>query len=130
MTRTDIVTHIMMIVSCLLSISVHEWAHAKMADFLGDDTPRLQGRVTLTPWVHWDPLGTVLIIISTFLGIGIGWGKPVYTNYHRYTRVRPGVGRTLVAGAGPLSNVVIAVIFGLAIRFGLHRFDPGFTGTW
>jgi len=130
MTKDQFVFDVMAIVSLLLSISVHEWAHAKAADLLGDDTPRRQGRVTLTPWVHWDPVGTVLMVLSVIMGFGIGWGKPVQTDSRRYTKVRPHVGLVLVAAAGPLSNLLIASILGLGIRFDLFRFDPEFTGLW
>jgi len=130
MTKEEFVFDVMAIVSLLLSISVHEWAHAKTADLLGDDTPRRLGRVTLTPWVHWDPIGTVLMVISVFLGFGIGWGKPVPTDPRRYTKTRPHVGLVLVAAAGPLSNLLIALVLGLCVRFDLFRFDPEFTGLW
>jgi len=114
------------ITTLLFSIAIHEWAHAVTADFLGDDTPRRQGRVTLWPPAHWDPLGTVFMVLSSFFGVGIGWGKPVVTNPTRYTRLKPLTGDSVVAFAGPLSNFVLAGIFAVLIRVGAFRFDPFF----
>lgn len=61
----------------LLSITLHEFGHAFSADRLGDPTPRSQGRVTLWPDKHLDPIGTVMIIFTLLSGFGLGWGKPV-----------------------------------------------------
>ena len=115
--------HLIMVLSALiLGITVHEAAHAYSADALGDDTPRLQGRVTLWPLAHLDPLGTVLMVASAIAGFGIGWGKPVQTNPSRYRRSIPmRTGHSLVVIAGPISNLVIALIFGTLLRF--HLFD-------
>jgi Zn-dependent protease len=91
----------------------HEFSHAWVATKLGDDTPRLQGRVTLNPVAHIDLLGTVILpFLSTlFMGGFLGWGKPVYT---QTAKLRGGLnGLLLVALAGPFSNVIMAVILGL-----------------
>jgi Zn-dependent protease len=91
----------------------HEFAHAWMATRLGDDTPRLQGRVTLNPLAHVDMIGTLLLpAVTSLLGYGfLGWGKPVYT---QTSKLRGGLnGLLLVALAGPGSNVVLAVILGI-----------------
>jgi Zn-dependent protease len=88
----------------------HEFAHAWVATKLGDDTPRLQGRVTLNPLAHVDWIGTVLLpAVTSLIGAGfLGWGKPVSTNP---SKLRGGLnGMALVALAGPASNVVFAVI--------------------
>ncbi|MCL4401985.1 MAG: site-2 protease family protein [Acidobacteria bacterium] len=88
----------------------HEFAHAWVATKLGDDTPRLDGRVTLHPLAHVDWLGTVILpAVTSLLGAGfLGWGKAVQTNPGK---LRGGLnGLALVALAGPLSNVVFAVI--------------------
>ena len=88
----------------------HEFAHAWVATKLGDDTPRLQGRVTLNPLAHVDWIGTVLLpAVTSLLGAGfLGWGKPVSTNP---SKLRGGLnGMALVALAGPASNVVFAVV--------------------
>jgi Zn-dependent protease len=92
----------------------HEFAHAWVATKLGDDTPRREGRVTLNPLAHVDWIGTALLpaLTSLFGGGFIGWGKPVNTNP---SRLRWGLnGLALVALAGPASNVVFAVILGVA----------------
>lgn len=88
----------------------HEFAHAWVATRLGDDTPRLQGRLTLNPLAHVDWLGTTILpFVTTLLSGGfIGWGKPVYT---QTSKLRGGLnGLALVAMAGPASNIVMAVI--------------------
>lgn len=107
------------------SLSIHEWAHAFAADRLGDDTPRLQGRVTLNPIAHMDLLGTVIFpLVCIFLlkgGIFFGWGKPVMVNHANFThKKRDDIITTL---AGPASNVVLALL--AAIVGGLvYRADP------
>jgi len=88
----------------------HEFAHAWVADRLGDDTPRMEGRVTLNPLAHVDPLGTVLIplISSMFGGVFFGWGRSVNCNP---ARLKGGyTGLVKVAIAGPISNVLFAIV--------------------
>jgi len=92
----------------------HEFSHAWVATQLGDDTPRLQGRVTLNPLAHVDWMGTAILpfLSSLFMGGFLGWGKPVYT---QTAKLRGGLnGLLLVALAGPFSNVIMAVILGMA----------------
>ncbi|MGH9719963.1 MAG: site-2 protease family protein, partial [Bryobacteraceae bacterium] len=93
----------------------HEFAHAWVAERLGDDTPRLEGRVTLNPLAHVDWIGTVFLpLITSLMGAGfLGWGRPVNTNP---SKLRGGLrGLAIVAMAGPASNVVFAaVLAGLA----------------
>jgi len=92
----------------------HEFAHAWTATRLGDDTPRLEGRVTLYPLAHVDWIGTAILpFVTSLLGAGfLGWGKPVRTNPNK---LRGGLnGLAIVSLAGPASNVVMAVILGLA----------------
>ncbi len=92
----------------------HEFAHAWVATKLGDDTPAREGRVTLHPLAHVDWLGTLILpAIISLTGAGfIGWGKPVNTNP---SRLRGGLnGLAVVALAGPASNVIFAVVLGLA----------------
>lgn len=94
----------------------HEFAHAWAATRLGDDTPRLQGRLTLNPLAHVDWLGTTILpaLTSLFGGGLLGWGKPVYSNP---SKLRWGLnGLALVAMAGPASNVVFAVILAVVAR--------------
>jgi len=112
----------------------HEFAHAWVATKLGDDTPRLQGRVTLNPLAHVDWLGTAILPFLTSLLAGgfLGWGKPVYTND---SKLRGGLnGLALVALAGPSSNIVMAVILAIVARL-TAGFAPAFAlfalkGVW
>ena len=88
----------------VIAITLHEASHAIVATWLGDDLPRIQGRVTLNPIRHLDPLGTVMIVIASF-----GWGRPVLVNPYQL-RFGPRRGMALVAAAGPASNILLAVI--------------------
>lgn len=85
------------------------------ADRLGDSTPRLQGRVTLNPIKHLDPMGTMMILMSSLAGFGIGWGKPVQVQPANF-RMSPFEGMGLVAIAGPISNLVLATLGGIAFQ--------------
>lgn len=103
----------------------HEFAHAWVATRLGDDTPRLQGRVTLNPIAHVDWIGTALLpLFTSLLGAGfIGWGKPVQTNPGK---LRGGInGLALVSVAGPASNVVMAVVLAVITIATVH-ISPAF----
>lgn len=107
---------ILFIVILLLSIIVHEISHGYMADLLGDPTARLQGRLTLNPLKHIDPIGSILVpIVTSMSGFTFGWAKPVIYNPYNLKDRRKG--EFLIALAGPLSNLVIALIFGTIIRF-------------
>jgi Zn-dependent protease len=106
------------LISLLIAIDVHEFAHAWVANELGDPTARYQGRLSLNPLVHLDPMGTAMMLFSVFYGFGIGWGKPVPVD-PRYLRKGPRVGMGLVAAAGPLSNLVLAAVLAVPIRLGL-----------
>ena len=88
----------------LIAISFHEFAHAYAADKLGDDTPRRQGRLTLNPMAHLDPVGCFLLLFA-----GFGWGKPVEID-GRYYR-NPARDTMLVALAGPVSNFIQSLKF-------------------
>lgn len=95
----------------VLSLTVHEFAHAYTADRLGDPTPRRYGRVTLNPLSHLDPFGTLLMLL-----VGFGFAKPVPINPYALGRWQ-----TLwVAAAGPISNILIAAVCALLLKFGSH----------
>jgi Zn-dependent protease len=103
------------IVIILLSLAVHEYAHAKLADVAGDPTPRVYGRVTLNPIAHLDPAGTIMILLSAMSGFGIGWGKPVPVNPSRMRN--PRWDHFVSVAGGPLSNLLLAAVAALALRF-------------
>ena len=96
------------VLGMLAGITTHEFSHAAVADQLGDHQPRALGRVSLNPLRHLDPLGTALLVL-----VGIGWGKPVPVNI---AALHPGrTGMALVAGAGPVANLLVAL--GLALIY-------------
>lgn len=97
-------------VSLLIGISFHEFCHAFVADALGDPTPRSQGRVSLNPARHFDPMGTVLMILA-----GFGWGRPVMFNPARL-RINPSLGIVLTKLAGPASNFLVAAALAAPLR--------------
>lgn len=107
---------ILSIVILILSVIIHEVCHGYMADRLGDPTARLQGRLTLNPIKHLDPVGSVLVpLITSLSGFTFGWAKPV--PYNPYNLKNKRLGEFLIALAGPASNIAIALVFGLFIRF-------------
>ncbi|HHY13277.1 MAG TPA: site-2 protease family protein [Thermoanaerobacterales bacterium] len=95
----------------LISITIHEFSHAKAADVLGDPTPRLSGRLTLNPIAHLDPLGLLVLWIAKF-----GWAKPVPVNPRYFDSPRRGM--ILVSLAGPLSNILLAFISLFILKVG------------
>ena len=103
-----------LVIALLYAITIHEFFHAWTANKLGDPTAKMQGRLTLNPLAHLDPLGTICIFIAHF-----GWGKPVPVNpgYFKHPR-RDDV---LVSAAGPISNFVSALLFGLIFQI-LYKF--------
>ena len=97
----------------LFSLTAHEFAHAFAAWRLGDNTAERAGRLTLNPLAHLDPIGTLMLLF-----IGFGYAKPVPVNLRNLRR--PLRDETIIAAAGPLSNLAIALVVGLALRF----FEP------
>lgn len=105
------------IIILIFSVVIHEVSHGLMADRLGDPTARLSGRLTLNPISHLDWFGSFLLPLLTYNlgGFILGWAKPVpYNPYNLKGRF----GEASVAVAGPLSNLILAVVFGLVVRFG------------
>jgi Zn-dependent protease len=121
---------VLYMVTTLLSLTVHEYSHARVADFLGDETPRRQGRLTLSPLAHIDPLGTLVIPIVAILAGGVpflAWARPVQTNPQNYTRkVSMRNGHRMVAAAGPLSNLLFAAV-AMGALSALVRSGAGFS---
>lgn len=102
----------------IMSVVVHEVSHGFAANFLGDPTARLAGRLTLNPLPHIDPIGSVLVPLLLFFtnaGVMFGWARPVPVNPYN---LRGKHGEAIVAAAGPFSNIILAVFFGLLVRFG------------
>lgn len=98
---------IIIALALVLSLAVHEFAHAYTADRLGDPTPRRYGRVTLNPIAHLDPVGTLLLLVA-----GFGFAKPVPINPNNLGRW----GTLWVAAAGPISNIIIAFLCAILLK--------------
>ena len=109
--------------AALIAISVHESSHALSAYWLGDDTAKRMGRISLNPLHHLDPLGFLMMVVVHF-----GWAKPVPVNPYRMTKIKsPKTGMAITALAGPVSNLILALLFGLAFALcGGHYSDGGF----
>jgi Zn-dependent protease len=106
-----------LLITLLLSIAVHEYSHALAAWKLGDDTAARQGRLTLNPFAHADPIGTLLLpLLGVLTGQGMfGWGRPVpYVPNHLTRRFSLRAGEAIIAFAGPFANLVLAVLSTLA----------------
>ncbi len=100
----------------IMSIVIHEVSHGVAANLLGDPTAKYEGRLTLNPLKHLDPFGSVLLPVMTYLvgGFIFGWAKPV--PYNPYNLKNQRWGPALVGGAGPASNILVALVFALALR--------------
>lgn len=109
---TDPIQTLIALATIIVTVSVHEAAHAKTADSLGDPTPRLAGRVTLNPAAHLDLMGSLL-----FLFFGFGWGKPV--PFDAFNLRNPRKDAALISIAGPSSNFILALLCSLF----LHLFN-------
>lgn len=119
----DQISPIFTIIVLIMSIVIHEVSHGYVAELLGDPTPRLQGRLTLNPLKHIDLFGSIIVpILTSFSGFTFGWAKPVEWNPYNVKNMR--VGELLISAAGPLSNILIALVFGILIRF--RMFDATF----
>lgn len=108
------------IITLLIAFTFHEFAHAAVANALGDQTPRMHGRLTLNPLAHLDMMGTLTLLFA-----GFGWAKPVPINPYALKR-RSNAGVMLVSLAGPLSNLLLAVLAAIPLRF---RWVPLTMGT-
>jgi Zn-dependent protease len=106
---------IVLIIMLLVAFPVHEFSHALAATYLGDGTPRLMGRLTLDPRAHFDPTGSTLLAISMLVGFGFGWAKP--TPYNPFNLRGGRWGEAIIAVAGPISNLVLAVAASIPLRY-------------
>jgi Zn-dependent protease len=114
----DLAYRVLLLIPMVLSLSVHEWAHAWSAYRLGDDTAKRLGRLTLNPIEHIDPLGTIILPL---LGVPFGWAKPVPVNPAKFSRgVSMRTGMAITAAAGPISNFVLAILGALALGLWLR----------
>jgi Zn-dependent protease len=125
--QIDLARGFMYLIPLVLSLTVHEWAHAYSAFRLGDDTAARMGRMTLNPIPHIDPIGTLLL---PMLQIPFGWAKPVPVAASRFRRdVTMRAGIMITSAAGPLSNLVLAVLcaifYGLLLRFRVGAVSGG-----
>ena len=98
------------LLAIVIAITIHEFSHALAADRLGDPTPRLQGRLTINPLAHLDPIGTLMLILFRF-----GWGKPV--QFDQFNLRNPRRDTMLISIAGPASNLLTAVLAAILLRF-------------
>jgi Zn-dependent protease len=103
-----------MLIAIFLAIGVHEYAHCKMADMAGDPTPANQGRVTLNLFKHFDPMGSIMILVTVFAGFGIGWGKPAPMDPRKMNN--PKWDFFWAVAAGPISNLIQAVVWAVLFR--------------
>ena len=120
-----IIFYIFVIAVLLYSIILHELAHAKASDMLGDPTPRYSGRLTLNPIPHLDPIGTLLPLFLFVSGAPIvfGWAKPVPINPNNYRDVKKGT--LIVSSAGIITNLFIAWLLAMVLRFLPASFNEG-----
>lgn len=101
----------------LVAITFHEFAHGFVAYKLGDNTAKDEGRLSLNPLDHLDPIGTLMLLFA-----GFGWGKPVHVNPRNYTRkISMEKGEAIVSSAGPIMNILLAIIFTL-IYFAVKKY--------
>lgn len=116
----DPVTVIFSIIVLIISVIVHEIAHGYAANWLGDPTAKLAGRLTLNPVSHVDPVGSILVpglLIVSGTGMLFGWAKPV--PYNPYNLRNQRWGEAIVAVAGSATNLFLALLFGLLVRYGV-----------
>jgi len=105
-------TLISRIITLMIAFTFHEFAHAAVATALGDTTPKVNGRLTLNPMAHLDPMGTITLMFA-----GFGWAKPVPVNPYAVNR-KTGAGMMLVSLAGPATNLILGTLAAVPLRFG------------
>jgi len=118
----DPLTFVLLAIPLLYSIIIHELAHGWVAYFMGDSTAKYQGRLTLNPLKHLDPVGTAMLFI-----FGFGWARPVPVNFQNLRRAR--LGLILVASAGIIANMIFAFLAVLLLRL-LSPSPSGSTGLF
>jgi Zn-dependent protease len=124
----DTTAIVLRFVVMIASLSVHEFAHAITAHWLGDRTPKREGRLTLNPMAHIDPVGTILMPgIQALTGIPtIGWARPVMVNVSALRKLSSQrLAYAIVAAAGPLSNLALAILAAAALSTGYRGLPTG-----
>jgi Zn-dependent protease len=114
----DFIITIFSLIVLLFSVIIHELAHGFVAHSLGDPTAKYQGRLTLNPIPHLDPFGSIILPLLLFMGgspVLVGWAKPVPVNPYNFKDQTWGTLK--VSLAGPLTNIALALVFGLVLRF-------------
>ncbi len=120
----ELLSLLMSLPAVLIAITFHEFAHGFVADKLGDDTPRRQGRLSLNPFAHLDPIGTIMLIFA-----GFGWGKPVEIDSRNFNRkIKMNVAEAMVAAAGPIMNFILAIVFAIIYAI-VFKYAAGFMLT-
>jgi len=114
MGQVDPVYAVTALIVIFFGIGLHEYAHCKVADSAGDPTPSFYGRVTLNLFKHFDPMGTVMIVVTTLTGFGIGWGKPAPMDPSKMRNPRWDF--FMAVAAGPMCNFLQAVIYAIILR--------------
>jgi len=116
------------ILAFVIAITVHEASHALAADKLGDPTARLMGRLSLNPFVHYDPVGTTLLLVLVVLRafgfpvIPFGWAKPV--RFDPYNLENPRRDSAIISFAGPFSNLILATFLSIILKIAMIPFSP------
>jgi Zn-dependent protease len=121
MFNINLATLISRVIILVIAFTIHEFAHAWTADNFGDSTPRINGRLTLNPLAHLDPIGSLMLLFA-----GFGWAKPVPVNPYTL-RQRSRSAMMWVSLAGPLSNFVLAVIAALPFQLGWFTLNDLYT---
>src|SRR5215212_7348698 len=115
----------MRLFALIVAIPIHEYAHARSAVSYGDDTPARDGRLTIFPWTHFEPVGALFMLFSSIFGLGLGWGKPVMVRPEKFRH--PRLDDVKCAAWGPFSNLLLAIGFAIPLRFG---WVPGQDPLW
>mgnify|MGYP003789570429 CR=1 FL=1 len=114
---------VVMLPILLFSLVIHEVAHGYAAYLMGDPTAKRFGRLTLDPLAHLDPLGTLMMVWTLVTGYGIGWAKPVPVDFRNFRNIR--LGAIAVGIAGPLANILLALLFSVPFRYALLAYTQG-----
>jgi Zn-dependent protease len=105
----------MRLLALIIAIPIHEYAHAQSAVSYGDYTPERDGRLTIFPWTHFDPIGGLMVVLSSIYGFGLGWGRPVRVRPEKFRH--PRLDDVKCAAWGPFSNLLLAIGFAAPLRF-------------